>query len=87
MKAYRTIGSTGFPFDEKEVRRRVTEDFKRSNYPAGFSRQMAAVMATGDRRPALKRIKAPTIVIHGADDPLVPVEVAATRRRISPERS
>jgi len=52
----------------------VTEDFKRSNYPAGFSRQMAAVMVTGDRRAALERIKAPTIVIHGADDPLVPVE-------------
>ena len=74
VKAYKTIGSPGYPTDEKEIRRRVTEDFKRSNYPAGFSRQMAAVMVTGDRRAALKRIKAPTIVIHGADDPLVPVE-------------
>jgi pimeloyl-ACP methyl ester carboxylesterase len=74
VKAYKTIGSPGYPTDEKEIRRRVTEDFKRSNYPAGFSRQMAAALVNGDRRVALKRIKAPTVVIHGADDPLVPIE-------------
>ena len=73
VKAFKTIGSPGYP-DEKEIRRRVAEDFKRSNYPAGFSRQMAAAMVNGDRRAALKRIKAPTVVIHGADDPLVPIE-------------
>ncbi len=74
VKAYKTIGSPGYPTDEKEIRRRVTEDFKRSNYPAGFSRQMAAALVNGDRRAALKRIKAPAVVIHGADDPLVPIE-------------
>ena len=74
VKAYKTIGSPGYPTDEKEIRRRVAEDFKRSNYPAGFSRQMAAALVNGDRRAALKRIKAPTVVIHGADDPLVPIE-------------
>ncbi|MGA7871494.1 MAG: hypothetical protein WCA22_11395 [Candidatus Binatus sp.] len=56
------------------MRRRVAEDFKRSNYPAGFSRQAAAALANGDRRAALKRVKAPTVVIHGADDRLVPIE-------------
>ena len=35
---------------------------------------MAAALVNGDRRTALKRIKAPTVVIHGADDPLVPIE-------------
>ena len=74
VKAYKTIGSPGYPADEKEIRRRVAEDFKRSNYPAGFSRQMAAALVNGDRRATLKRIKAPTVVIHGADDPLVPIE-------------
>ena len=74
VKASKTIGSPGFPSDEKEIRRRVAEDFKRSNYPAGFSRQAAAALVNGDRRAALKRIKVPTLVIHGADDPLVPIE-------------
>ena len=35
---------------------------------------MAAVRATGDRRPRLATIKAPTMVLHGGADPLVPVE-------------
>jgi pimeloyl-ACP methyl ester carboxylesterase len=35
---------------------------------------MAAVTATGDRRAKLATITAPTLVIHGTDDPLVPVE-------------
>ena len=35
---------------------------------------MAAIMADGDRRERLKRVTAPTLVIHGEDDPLVPVE-------------
>jgi pimeloyl-ACP methyl ester carboxylesterase len=31
---------------------------------------MAAALVNGDRRAALKRIKAPTVVIHGAADPV-----------------
>jgi pimeloyl-ACP methyl ester carboxylesterase len=35
---------------------------------------MRAVGATGDRSPRLARITAPTVVLHGADDPLLPAE-------------
>lgn len=34
---------------------------------------MQAIGATGDRRPGLRALKVPTLVLHGADDPLVPV--------------
>jgi pimeloyl-ACP methyl ester carboxylesterase len=34
---------------------------------------MAAIVASGDRRAALATITAPTMVIHGVDDPLVPL--------------
>nr|QQZ49325.1 hypothetical protein JKL49_19990 [Phenylobacterium glaciei] len=44
----------------------------------GRARQMAAIVASGDRREALATIVAPTVVIHGEADPLVPVEGAAT---------
>ena len=74
IKAQKTIGSPGYPADDAELRERIISDFKRSNYPDGFWRQMAAIMACGDRRETLKRVKAPTIVLHGADDPLVPVD-------------
>ncbi len=74
VKAARTIGSPGYPTDEKELRERIRGELDRCNYPEGFSRQMAAALAGGDRRAALRRITAPTVVVHGLDDPLVPVE-------------
>jgi pimeloyl-ACP methyl ester carboxylesterase len=68
------IGSPGYPFDAAGHRERALADVKRSYYPAGFARQYAGVVASPDRRPKLAGIKAPSVVIHGADDPLVPVE-------------
>jgi pimeloyl-ACP methyl ester carboxylesterase len=74
IKSQKVIGSPGYPADEDRLRKNATAAQNRMYYPAGFSRQMAAIMASGDRREALKKIKAPTVVLHGADDPLVPIE-------------
>jgi proline iminopeptidase len=41
---------------------------------AGVARQLVAILANGDRSPLLRTIKAPSLVIHGNSDPLVPVE-------------
>lgn len=41
-------------------------------YPAGTRRQMAAIIETGNLRPKTRSILAPTMVIHGEDDPLIP---------------
>jgi pimeloyl-ACP methyl ester carboxylesterase len=68
------IGSPAYPADDAEIRARAVEDYKRSFYPVGFTRQIAAVMASGDRRAAVATITAPTMVVHGAADPLVPIE-------------
>ena len=73
VKAQGVIGSPGYPQTEEELREKVIRDFERMHYPAGFGRQIAAITANGDRRRKLRRITAPTIVIHGVDDPLVPV--------------
>ncbi|HWD26280.1 MAG TPA: alpha/beta hydrolase [Rhizomicrobium sp.] len=74
VKSQQVIGSLGYPADAAALKRQAIADLNRSTYPVGVSRQMAAIMANGDRRAALKKIAAPTIVVHGADDPLVPVE-------------
>ncbi len=74
VKAQKTIGSPAYPPDEADIRARFLEDYRRCNYPAGFTRQMAAIMASGDRRDALRRIKVPAMVVHGLADPLVPIE-------------
>jgi pimeloyl-ACP methyl ester carboxylesterase len=73
VKTWRVIGSPGFPFDEERVRRRVGVLHDRCFYPQGTARQLAAILAHGNRRPSLARVAAPTLVIHGAADPLVPL--------------
>jgi len=45
---------------------------ERGFYPAGPKRQMAAIIASGNLQPTAEKISAPTLVIHGADDPLIP---------------
>ena len=74
ISVWRTIGSPGFPFDEERVRGRMTRSYDRCFCPEGVARQLMAIIAHGDRTPGLKSVTAPTLVIHGKDDPLVPVE-------------
>ena len=73
LNTFRTIGSPGYPFDESTSRERLLADAARSYNPAGVGRQLAAVTASGDRRNQVRRVRAPTVVVHGAEDPLVPV--------------
>lgn len=68
---WRTIGSPGFPFDEPAVRERAGAAYDRAFHPAGNTRQLAAIVTQPDRTPALASVTAPTLVVHGEDDPLV----------------
>jgi pimeloyl-ACP methyl ester carboxylesterase len=67
------IGSPGYPPDPVTQREQTLASYNRSFYPPGFARQYAAALASADRRPKLAGVTAPTVVIHGADDPLVPL--------------
>jgi pimeloyl-ACP methyl ester carboxylesterase len=69
----RVIGSPGFELDEAELRSRTGLAFDRSHDPVGVARQLAAIGASGDRTEAIRSISIPTLVVHGADDPLVNV--------------
>src|SRR5690349_16181658 len=73
MQTWRLIGSPEYPPDEKMLRAKVERSYDRSSYRKGLARQTLAIIASGSRVPLLKRIEAPTLVIHGQDDPLVPV--------------
>lgn len=68
------IGSPGYRADPERQRERVRETVRRSVYPEGLVRQMAAIIDDGDRTARLRNVKAPTLVLHGEDDPLVKVE-------------
>lgn len=67
----RRIAGKGFAFDEHAHRALILEEWRRGHDPAGTARQIAAIAATGDLRPRLAAITAPTLVVHGADDPLI----------------
>ena len=69
-----TIAGRGYPFDESAQRDQALAEVKRAYNPNGFWRQLAAIAATGDLRERLANITAPTLVLHGSDDPLVPAE-------------
>lgn len=74
VKRALTIGSPAFPWPEGALAARARAEADRAFNPPGVARQMAAVRASGDRRARLATIKAPTLVMHGDADPLVPVE-------------
>jgi pimeloyl-ACP methyl ester carboxylesterase len=76
VQMIRILAGPAYPPDEMRMRQVILRSLKRSNDRAGMERHRAAA-AVGffeDRRPKLKSIKVPTIVIHGAEDPIVAVE-------------
>ncbi len=66
------IGSPAHRPDPMLLRQRLETSVRRAYRPAGTARQLMAILADGDRSPMLGRIVAPTAVIHGAADVLVP---------------
>jgi pimeloyl-ACP methyl ester carboxylesterase len=84
VRTWRTIGSPGFPFDEAKIRERAGRMFDRSFHPEGVARQMAAIIAHGSRVAKLRELKTPTLVVHGAADPLVPLAAGEDTARSIP---
>ncbi len=74
VSVFRIIGSPGFPFDEASVRERAALSYDRGFNPEGVVRQLVAILASGSRTQALRAVTVPTLVVHGKDDPLVPLE-------------
>lgn len=73
VRVFGVIGSPAYREPEPVLRERIRRGVERAYEPAGTTRQLLAVIASGDRRKLLHRIAAPTLVIHGRADPLVPL--------------
>jgi pimeloyl-ACP methyl ester carboxylesterase len=73
VAAFRVIGSPGFELDEAALRERALLAYDRGYDPRGVARQLVAIRASGDRTGGLRSLSVPTLVLHGADDPLVNV--------------
>jgi pimeloyl-ACP methyl ester carboxylesterase len=62
----RAVAGSRFPFDEQHCREIATADVTRGTNPA------AGVPSASSRLDALARIRAPTLVVHGTEDPVYP---------------
>jgi pimeloyl-ACP methyl ester carboxylesterase len=70
-KVFASISSKGLPQDTERVRAMAGRSYDRDHDQAATGRQLGAIIASGDRTPELRRIAAPTLVVHGTDDRLV----------------
>lgn len=77
VAGHASFGSPGFPMPEADIRAEARTAYARGEATAGTNRQLLATLAAPDRRPALKSVTTPCLVIHGVDDTLIPVEFGA----------
>ncbi len=73
VRIYKLIGSPGYPASDAYLTERLGLSVRRAYRPRGTVRQLVAIAADGDRSRLLGGIKLPTQVLHGQQDPLVPV--------------
>jgi pimeloyl-ACP methyl ester carboxylesterase len=81
---FKVIGSPAYPTAEKLRKAQVARAIARSLCPSGVARQLVAIAASGDRSAALRSIGAPTLVIHGSADPLIPLACGEDTARLVP---
>ncbi len=73
IKRDRLVQGT-FEFDEEQGREYRAKEYDRNYYPEGVARQLAAMAVPGNIQPKISTIQAPTLVIHGREDPFNPIE-------------
>jgi len=84
VSIYKLIGSPGYPAGDEWLTGRLGMSVRRSYRPRGTARQLTAIVADGDRSRALPQIKVPTQILHGLQDPLVPVAAGRQLASIIP---
>ena len=68
LRAFRAVGSPGYPMDENQVAAAAGRAYDRCFDPVGIARQAIATVASGDRTERLRHLQVPTLVIHGLAD-------------------
>ncbi len=84
LATWKMVGSPGYQASNSSMRAMVAGHFDRAHDPAGVARQTLAILASGSRKPLLGSITAPTLIVHGAIDPLIPVAAAYDLARLIP---
>ena len=83
-EVFQAVSAGSDKFDETLEKELSANSYDRSFYPVGFFRQLAAILASGNRTQSLASVTTPTLVIHGSDDPLVPIAHGRATARAIP---
>jgi len=73
---WKCVESPAYPTPKDRIIQRIARDFQRSYRPQGIMRQMRSIMATGSLEEWCRKISVPTLILHGAEDPLVKIPAA-----------
>lgn len=73
VRLNKLIGSPAYRMNDEQLYQRAEQNYDREGPKVGYKRQLAAIAAEQDRSQLIRKIKAPTLVIHGDKDPLVPL--------------
>lgn len=85
VSLFKSIGNISDPVEIDTLRKRMARTLKRAYNPAGVARQLLAILADKDRSAAVARIRCPTLIMHGTDDPLIPLRAAYHLKRLLPK--
>lgn len=81
---WRTVASPHYHTPEERIIQRITRDYQRAYRPAAVVRQMRAVLASGSLEADSRKVQAPTLILHGRNDPLVKPQAARRLARWIP---
>lgn len=84
IKMVSLIGMEGREVDTPEFRKETIKNLDRSKDGSGYARQLLSILASKDRLKKIKKIKAPTLIIHGKDDPMIHVKNAYRMHKLIP---
>jgi pimeloyl-ACP methyl ester carboxylesterase len=84
LHVWRLIHGEHYPFDQQKILGLIKRAITRGFNPAGNTRQLAAILDSPDRTEALSSLKVPSLIIHGEDDPLVPVACGVATAKAIP---
>jgi pimeloyl-ACP methyl ester carboxylesterase len=73
IEFFHLVGGSGYPPTKAELQAKVERSVRRSYRPDGLARQLVAIQTAPSRVRTLRRVKAPTLVLHGSEDPLIPM--------------
>lgn len=84
IKIIGLIGMEGRVVDTPEFRAETIKNFDRAQDGSGYARQLLAILASKGRLDKIKKIKAPTLIIHGRHDPMIQLKNAYKMHKLMP---